>query len=308
MRGSSVNDGKIGGMEKLETMMGGLRMKGDKVDKVPKMVWLVKGEDVWKNIAEKITSEDLGGFHNKDKTPRIVNTRIVESRRRMGKRERKEMGGWLNMEKFMGSEHPEKSTAGDVRELPQDANGTIENKHPVSTAAGDDHHVKASEKSTLVNEYSVSSAEEVDDHHVVAPTTTRNHSKAQSIEDLVRKSVNLATDGEHPLNTAASDDHPVAGITLNHPSILIRVGEVRQGEDNSGDEMKAQGARGKETERKTSAPGIEHPVNSGARYDDSVASATRDHSPSHLKRVGGVRQGEYSSGDELLVQDADLPA
>ena len=34
----------------------------------------------------------------------FVNTRIVESKQRMGKRERGEMGGWLNLAKFMGAE------------------------------------------------------------------------------------------------------------------------------------------------------------------------------------------------------------
>ena len=50
LRGHSENIMKIEGMGELETKMGGLKMKEDKVDKGPKMVWLVKGEDVWKNI------------------------------------------------------------------------------------------------------------------------------------------------------------------------------------------------------------------------------------------------------------------
>ena len=108
MRGSSENGSKIEGMGELETKMGGLKMKEDRVDKGPKMVWLVKGEDVWKSIAEKMIKEELGGFHDDDKKHRIVNTRIVESRRRMGKRERREMGGWLNMEKFMGEDQEKK--------------------------------------------------------------------------------------------------------------------------------------------------------------------------------------------------------
>ena len=87
----------------LEVMLGDMKIGDKKREKGPTFLWLERGGDAWKHMTEMIGD---GKAENaaEVRPVTLVNTRIIESRRRMGKRERREMGGWLDLAKFMGAE------------------------------------------------------------------------------------------------------------------------------------------------------------------------------------------------------------
>ena len=86
----------------LEGMLADINICEKKREKGPTLVWLEKGGDAWKLMTEIGDGKEEKASEARPVT--FVNTRIVESKQRMGKRERGEMGGWLNLAKFMGAE------------------------------------------------------------------------------------------------------------------------------------------------------------------------------------------------------------
>ena len=69
----------------LEGMLGDMKIGGKKREKGPAFLWLERGGDAWKHMTEMIWD---GKAENaaEVRPVTLVNTRIIESRRRMGKR------------------------------------------------------------------------------------------------------------------------------------------------------------------------------------------------------------------------------
>ena len=196
------------------------------------LVWVEKGGEVWERMEDKARMI-TGVKEKKEVTNRnFVNTRIVDSSRRMGKRGRREMGGWLNMSKFRESEDQKSKenlcvvakehTVGNIP--PSDNSGenghpvqdqTVENDHPVEEREkggvtykglyqGDDHPVDGDK--VQLQEHPVG---EGDDHPLDCDIKPRS---AGQIENPVEK---MCSPGkEHPVEHVQEIeivrmDHPV---------------------------------------------------------------------------------------------------
>ena len=75
----------------LEWIIADMSICEKKREKGPKLVWLEKVGDAWKLMTEKTIGDGKAEKARGDRQVNFVNSRIVESKRRIWKRERREM-------------------------------------------------------------------------------------------------------------------------------------------------------------------------------------------------------------------------
>ena len=198
------------------------------------LVWIEKGGEVWERMAEKAEMLAIGEAR-KERTASFVNTRIIDSKRRMGKRERREMGGWLNIIKFRESEENmcaviDEQTVEDMP--PSDNTDRVgEKDHPVQVEI-DEHTVHDCE-----SEESLGGAEEKHNVETISPfngtcqTVKNDYPVGEEKEEHPVRSISAGEQISHPVEKVPKETcykrHTVEieNMRYDHPVVdtVVRV-------------------------------------------------------------------------------------